>query len=203
MTVAPAPGPGTAAPAPGADGAARRGGPPLWFAAIAVLGILAGLLLVLAEVLGLRIDVPGVSATTPPTGAAAQLTHDRVQAALEAASFQVQDPVTTYRPGESPSLIGVPRRLLQAVLASDPQGGYVVIYELPANGEADAVGRDFAAHLASGTGAILYPRDAQFVIRRMGQTLVFFAWSSTVSPDPSVARLASVLEGLGDPLTGQ
>ena len=193
----------TAAPAPGATAPdRRRGGPPVWFAAIAVLGLVAGVLMIGAELLGVRIAVPGVTATTPPTGNAAQVTHDRVKAALEAASFQVQDPLADYRPGESPSLIGVPRRLLQAVLPSDPTGGYVVIYELPTNGEADRVGRDFASYLASGTGAIQYPRDEQFVIRRMGQTLIFFAWSPTVSPDPSVAHMASVLEGLGNPLTG-
>jgi hypothetical protein len=37
----------------------------------------------------------------------------------------------------------------------------------------------------------------------MGSTLISFSWSPTVSPDPEVARLASVLEGLGNPLTGQ
>ena len=39
--------------------------------------------------------------------------------------------------GESPALIGVPRRTVQAVLPSDPDKGYVVIYELPTNGDAD------------------------------------------------------------------
>jgi hypothetical protein len=202
----------TAAPAPGATGSGatgsgaaprRRGGPPIWFAVFGLGGVLLGVLLIAAELLGLRVGVPGVSATIPPTGAAAQMTHDRVQAALEAASFQVRDPQTAFRPGESSSLIAAPRRLLQAVLPSDPQGGYVVIYELPSANDADSVGRDFVRYLASGTGAIQYPRDAQFVIRRMGQTLVFFPWSPSVSPDPSVARLAATIESIGVPLTGQ
>ena len=207
MTAAPAPGAtGSGATGSGATGVGaaprKRGGPPIWFAVFGLGGMLLGVLLIAAELLGLRVGVAGVSATIPPTGAAAQMTHDRVQAALEAASFQVRDPLTTFRPGESPSLIGTPRRLLQAVLPSDPQGGYVIIYELGSNNDADAAGRDLAKYLGSGTGAIQYPADEQFVIRRMGQTLIFFAWSPAVSPDPEVARMAATLEGLGNPLTG-
>lgn len=188
---------------PGTPGSSRRrGGPPIWFALFAAGGLLLGVLLVLAQVLGIGSGSPA-NATPPPTGAAAQRTHDLVQASLEAAAFQVQDPLTQFRPGESAALYAVPRRLLQVVLPSDPQGGYVVIYELPSANDADSVGRDFVRYLASGTGAIQYPRDAQFVIRRMGQTLVFFPWSPSVSPDPSVARLAATIESIGVPLTGQ
>ena len=77
-----------------------------------------------------------------------------------------------------------------------------MVYELPSNGEADRVGRDFAAYLASGTGAIQYPRDTQFVVRRRGPTLVFFAWSPTADADPRVAEMAAALESVGEPLTG-
>lgn len=188
---------------PGTPGSSRHsGGPPIWFALFAAGGLLLGVLLVLAQVLGIGSGSPA-NATPPPTGAAAQRTHDLVQASLEAAAFQVQDPLTQFRPGESAALYAVPRRLLQVVLPSDPQGGYVVIYELPSANDADSVGRDFVRYLASGTGAIQYPRDAQFVIRRMGQTLVFFPWSPSVSPDPSVARLAATIESIGVPLTSQ
>ena len=62
------------------------------------------------------------------------------------------------------------------------------------------MGRDFAAYLRSGPGAIQYPRDAQFVLRRVGSTLVFFPWSPAVSPDPEVARLAATLETIGEPV---
>ena len=158
-------------------------------------------MLILVAALGVGIG-PGAAPTMAVTGQAAQLTHDIVAEALGAASFQVQDPLTEYRPGESPGLFTVPRRLLQAILPGDPQGGYVVVYELPSNVEADLAGRDFAAYLASGTGAIQYPRDTRFVIRRRGPTLVFFAWSPTADPDPGVADLAATLETVGEPLTG-
>jgi hypothetical protein len=124
-----------------------------------------------------------------------------VATVLSAAQFQVQDPVTDYRPSETRELQSVPRRLLQAILPPEPQGGYVVIYELPTNGEADRVGREFAAYLASGTGAIAYPRDAQFVLRRIGPTLVFYPWSAEASADPRVADLAAALETLGTAVT--
>jgi hypothetical protein len=178
----------------------RRGGPPLLFAVLAVGSLVLGALLILVSALGIGIG-PGASPTIPPTGQAAQLTRDIVAEALGAASFQVQDPRTEYRPGETADLSMVPRRLLQAVLPDEPQGGYVVVYELPSNGEADRIGRDFAAYLASGTGAIQYPRDTKFVIRRQGSTLVFFAWSPTADADPRVADMAAALETVGVPLT--
>jgi hypothetical protein len=192
----------TASTPPDATTPARgRGGPPLLFAALAIGSLVLGAVLILVAALGIRVG-PGSTPTMAATGQAAQLTHDIVAEALGAASFQVQDPQTEYRPGESPDLFTVPRRLLQAILPGDPQGGYVVVYELPSNAEADRVGRDFAAYLASGTGAIQYPRDTRFVIRRQGPTLVFFAWSPTADPDPRVADLAATLETVGVPLTG-
>jgi hypothetical protein len=72
-----------------------------------------------------------------------------------------------------------------------------VVYELPSANEADRVGREFRAYLGSGPGAIQYPRDTQFVIRRVGQTLVFFPWSSEASPGARVAEMAAALETVG------
>ena len=183
---------------PAATGNPRRGGPPAWFVVLGLGGLVLGVLLIAAQALGIGPGGAAAPATIPPTGDAAQRTHDLVARALSDAAFQVTDPRTPYRPGESPSLVNVPRRLVQAVLPSDPSGGYVVIYELPSSVEADRVGRDFAAYLVSGTGAIQYPRDAQFVLRRVGQTLVFFPWSPLVSPDPRVAELAATLAAIGE-----
>ena len=193
---------GTAAGAPDDGEGSGRGGPPVWFAALGIGGLVLAVLVIAAQVLGIGTAGAPTPASIPPTGAAAQRTHDLVATALTDAAFQVTDPQTPYRPGESPALVDVPRLLLQVILPSNPTGDDIVIYELPSNDEADRVGRDFAAYLASGTGAVQYPRDAQFVLRRIGQTLVFFAWSPSVSPDPEVARIASVLDGLGSPLAG-
>ena len=64
----------------------------------------------------------------------------------------------------------------------------MVIYELPSAGEADRIGAEFLRYLGSGTGAVQYPRDAQFVLRRVGPTLVFFAWSLEVIPGRARGR---------------
>ena len=90
----------------------------------------------------------------------------------------------------------VPRRLVQAILPEEPQGGYVVIYELPCQ-RGGPRGRDLRAYLGGGPGAIQYPRDTRFVIRRVGQTLVFFPWSAEASPDARVAEMAAALETVG------
>lgn len=183
----------------GASGdAAKKGGPPVWLAVIAVLSLLLAVVIMVLTVLGVGLRGTGPAPTMAPTGEAAARTHDQVRTTLEAAAFQVQDPQTPYRPGESPALIEVPRRLLQVILPDDPDKGYVVVYELPTNGEADRAGRDFLAYLGSGPGAIQYPRDAQFVLQRVGRTLVFFEWSAEVSPDPRVADLAATLTTVGE-----
>lgn len=191
--------PGTSDGSDSLTPARARGGPPLLLAVLAFGSLVLGALLILAQALGPGAGV-GAGATQPPAGRAAQLTHDLVVKALGDASFQVQDPLTDYRPGESPELYSVPRGLVQVIIPSEPQGEYVVVYELPSNTEADRVGREFAAYLAGGTGAVQYPRDSQFVIQRLGPTLVFFAWSPSVSPDPLVAVLAHVLGTIGTPV---
>jgi hypothetical protein len=196
MTTAPAPG-----SAPSGSTPAPRGGPPGWFIIIAVGSLAVGAVLVLLGALGITVVGPQPQSTLAPTGQAAQRTWDQVAAALEGASFQVQDPVTPYRPGENRTLQDVPRRLLQVILPSEPQGGYVVVYELPTNGDAERVGKEFAAYLAAGTGAIQYPRDTQFVLRRVGQTLVFYPWSPEANPDPRIPELAAALETIGVPIT--
>jgi hypothetical protein len=188
---------------PESDGPEERpaGGPPPWIAVLAIGGLALGALLIVLQLVGINVIAPAPSPTIPPTGQAAQRTADQVQAALQAAQFQVQVPQTAYRPGESPALVAVPRQLLPAILPSDPDGGYVVIYELPSNDDADRVGRDFARYLASGTGAIQYPRDTQFVIQRVGPTLVFYPWSAEANPDPRVPQLAAALRTVGEPVT--
>jgi hypothetical protein len=188
--------------APRDDGGRKRGGPPRGFTIVAGGSLLVAVLLLALQVLGIGIGVRVATPTIAPTGQASEVTRALVVKALQDAAFQVQDPQTEYRPGESPDLVDVPRRLVQAILPEEPQGGYVVVYELPSANEADRVGRDFRAYLGSGPGAIQYPRDTQFVIRRVGQTLVFFPWSAEASPDARVAEMAAALETVGTDVAG-
>ena len=170
-------------------------------AGLAIASLALGALLVVVQALGPGTGA-GAAPTRAPSGEAAQVTHDLIVKALREASFQVRDPPNDYRPGESPELYSVPRGLVQVIVPSEPKGEFVVIYELSSANEAARVGREFAAYLAGGTGAIQYPRDSQFLIRRLGPTLVFFPWSPSGSPDPRVAELAAALETVGVPLTG-
>jgi hypothetical protein len=176
------------------------GGPPPWVAVVAIGTLVLGALLIGLQLLGLNVIAPAPSATIAPTGQAAQRTWDQVASALQAAQFQVQEPQVPYRPGESPALVDVPRRLVQAVLPGSPDDGFVVVYELPTNGDADRVGREFASYLASGTGAVQYPRDTQFVLQRVGQTLIFYSWSAEANPDPRLPQLAAALQSVGEPV---
>lgn len=196
---------------PGSGGGNTSGGPPLILFLLGLGGVLLGLLIVVAQILGAGAPAgapgPGGSPplaarpTVPPPGDASLRTRAVVAAALESRAFQVRDPQTPYRPGESPSLLAVPRRVVQVVLPNEPGGGYVVIYEFASAAQADATGRDFRAYLASGTGAIQYLRDTRFVLRRVGTTLVFFAWSPEASTDERVPEVAEILGSIGEPLT--
>jgi hypothetical protein len=175
----------------------KRGGPPLWFAIIAIGTFGLAVILLVLQVMGIGVGVRVATPTVAPAGQPSEVTAGLVTTALEAAAFQVRVPQTDYRPGESPELITAPRRLVQAVLPEDPAGGYVVIYELPSPNEADRLGRELLDYLGGGTGAIQYPRDTQFVVRRVGQTLVFFPWSAETSPDAKVAEMAAALQAVG------
>jgi hypothetical protein len=206
MTTASGSGGGTGAGAPGgssdgaAPGPAKRGGPPGWFIVLAVGSLVAGMVLVLLPMLGIGMRVGSAPASIPPTTAAADRTYTQVARALGAASIQVQDPRTQYRPGESPSLAVAPRRLVQAILPDDPQNGYVVIYELASATAAEEAGREMLAFVSKGPGTVSFPRDSQFVVQRIGPTLVFFTWSPQVSPTGGAAAVAAALTTVGEPV---
>jgi hypothetical protein len=193
--------------APSSGGAAtgddtpRPGGPPGWFILIAVGSLAVGAVIVALGALGISIIKPPPAATLAPTGQAAERTWNEVSSALQAQRFQVVEPQNPYRPGETAELLNVPRRLLQTVLPNSPDDGYVVVYELPSNNDAERAGDDLATYVASGPGAVQYPRDTQFTIRRIGQTLVFFSYSPEANPDPALPQMAAVLATLGTPLS--
>jgi hypothetical protein len=183
------------------DATPRPGGPPGWIAILAIGSLVLGALLIGLQLVGVNVLVPAPSPTIAPTGQAAQRTWDQAADALTANQFQVQEPRTDYRPGETTTLLNAPRKLLQVVLPSDPSGGYVVIYELPSNNEAQAAGEELLRLSTTGMAVVQYPRDTKFVLQRVGRTLVFFPWSAEANPDPRLPELAATLEGLGTPVT--
>jgi hypothetical protein len=174
----------------------RRGGPPPALALFAILGLVAGVILIVVQTLAP--SGPPVAVTPAPAGAAASATADRVIAVLASAQFEAQRTQRPYRPPETVSLSRAPREVLQAVLPTDPDHGFVVVYELPSEAEASDVGREYAAYIASGPGRIQFPTDTRFTLRRVGQTLLFFSWSPTNWPDPRSAELQSTLDTIGE-----
>ena len=143
-------------------------------------------------------------ATFPPasfgsgaTTAAAAETRRLVTVALSTEGLQAETPPVVSRPAEAPTLADAPRLVVQALLPDDPQHGYIVIYELRDPSVASATARDQAEYVASGIGFVQFPPDSRFVIRTVGATVIFFAWSPANSPDARTAKIASALESVG------
>jgi hypothetical protein len=143
-------------------------------------------------------------ATFPPasfgqgsTTAAAQEARRLVFQALSAEGLQAEVPPTVFRPAESPALAQAPRLVVQADLPDDPQHGYIVIYELRDATTATGAAREQAAYVASGIGFVQFPPDAEFVIRTVGATVVFFSWSPGNSPDKRTPKIATALGTVG------
>ena len=166
----------------------------------------AGLSIVLALILagcgaGASVDRP---ATFPPTtfgpgeaGADVAATRAELARALGTLSLQLDDPQVPHRPAESPTFAAAPRAVFQVVLPDDPGHGFVSVYEFADEATAAAAGQEQAAYIASGPGRVQFVPDSRFVIRQVGRTVVFFAWSPLNSPDPRTADIQKALETVG------
>ncbi len=130
---------------------------------------------------------------SPAVGA----TQAQLDGALRARGLVLQPTELTVRPGEPPSLAAVPRTAFRVTLPDDPDGGLVVVYELPDAGAAAAAGTELATFITSGPGRVQYPPDVRFVLRQVGSTLVFYPWSAGSSPDPRAADVAAAVATVG------
>jgi hypothetical protein len=72
-----------------------------------------------------------------------------------------------------------------------------VIYEFANPAAATTAAEEQARYVASGIGRVQFPPDTRFVIRVVGATAVFFAWSPANSPDPRTESIPAALESLG------
>jgi hypothetical protein len=162
-------------------------------ASIAACGLLAGCAGV----------APADRASEPPPTArptpspAVQTTLVQLDGALRASGLALESTLTTIRPAEPPSFVGVARWPFHAVLPDDPAGGYFVIFEFADPALAADGGRDLAAYVTSGPGRVEYPPDVRFVLRQVGSTLVFYPWSPASSPDPRTPDVAAALASVG------
>ena len=147
----------------------------------------------------------GTSATRQPVPAASggaisnatALTRADLERVFGAARLLLDDPQVPYRPAEAPPLAAAPREVVQVIMPNDPTHGYIVIYELPDAETARAAGEAQATYVASGPGRVQFPSDSRFVIRQVGTTLVFYAWSPGSSTDDIAPEIQPVLETIG------
>jgi hypothetical protein len=166
--------------------------------------LVAALVALVAGGCGIAANTTGTTSFTPPsvgpsigTTAAVTGTRAAVAAALAAKSLQLGDPKVPFRPPESARLAAAARGVYQVVLPADPAHGFVSIYEFPDAAAAATAGKEQADYVASGPGRVQFPIDTRFVIRQLGTTIIFYAWSPENSPDPRTTDIQSALETVG------
>ncbi len=166
--------------------------------------LVTGLALLVAGCAGSLPPLPPTPSPTPVPTPTLPILQTRVQleAALRLADIGLIDARQPYRPPEPPSLVSVTRAVFQAVLPDDPDHGDIVVYDLGSVAAATAAGRAMAGYLAGGPTRVEFPPDAQFVLRQLGSTLVFYTWSIANSPEPEAAKVGQVLATLGSGFSG-
>jgi hypothetical protein len=130
--------------------------------------------------------------------AAVASTRAEIVRVLSRVGLILDDPQVPYRPAEAPAVATAPRRIFQAVLPEDPGHGFIAVYELPDVPQAAAAAEEQARYVASGPGRVQFPFDTQFVVRRVGTTVVFHAYSRENATDPRAADVVVALQTLGD-----
>ncbi|MEA2548422.1 MAG: hypothetical protein QOE42_1020 [Chloroflexota bacterium] len=137
--------------------------------------------------------VSSIGPSAGVTGATAQ-TRGVIASALSSVAVQFGDATRPYRPPESSRLRDAPRAVYQVVLPDQPDGGFVLVYELTDAAAAVDAGNEEAGFLGTGPARVNFPRDAQHVLRQVGPTLILFSWSPS---DPDAAAEGSVASALG------
>ncbi len=127
-----------------------------------------------------------------------RLARTEVASTLTAAGLGVRDPQVPFRPGESPLVTAAPRAVIQAVLPTAPDRGFVMLYEFRDAGSASAAAEEFVRYIESGPGSVQFPTDGRFTLRQIGAALAFYVWApSTATDQEGEARVATALASLG------
>lgn len=146
---------------------------------------------------GTRTTFPPLGSSPAPIGDKASATTQLVIQALSAVGLPGVEANRQYRPPEGPLLAAAPRSVVQAKLPDDPSHGFVVVYALDSDADAQAAADDQAAYAASGIGRVQFAPDAHFVLRVVGSTVVFFWWSPGAALDARTADIETALTTLG------
>jgi hypothetical protein len=109
----------------------------------------------------------------------------------------VTEPEQPYRPAEALALSTAPRAVYQVTLPDDPDGGWIVVYELADGAAATAAAQEQATWLASGPGRVQTPIGTLHVLRVVGSTVVMYSWHPDDAPDPGAAEIQAALETVG------
>jgi len=164
----------------------------------AAVALVLGLLLVLSACRPAATRPTQPDPTPRPTiSPAVVATQVQLDGALRARGLALQPTDLAVRPGEPPSFAAVRRTAFRAILPDDPEGGLIVVYELPDAASASAAASDLAAFITSGPGRVQYPPDTEHVLRQVASTVVFFPWSPGSSPDPRTADIAAAVATVG------
>lgn len=123
-----------------------------------------------------------------------------IDAALAPVGVELGTPTAVYRPSEPESLIQMPRVVQRAGL-SDPDDGYVVIYDAGSSSTAGQRADDMADYVSSGFGQTNYSADTQFAVSVLGETVIFTHWSPRRSDDADRAEAVfDAIAGVGTPI---
>lgn len=144
-----------------------------------------------------RTTFPPLGSSPAPVGEGAAATVGLVISALSTVGLQGTEANRLYRPPEGPLLAAAPRSVVQAALPDDPGHGFIVIYALASDADAEAAAEDQAAYVATGVGRVQFTSDARFVLRVLGSTVVFFWWSPGAALDPRMADIPLALAKVG------
>jgi hypothetical protein len=140
---------------------------------------------------------PAAPVGSPAVGPAAAAARAAVFDALGQANLIVADTATPFRPPEAEPLAAAPRSVYQVTLPKDPDGGFVVVYELPSEADAQAAAEAQRAYLASGPGRVQSPPGTDHVIQQLGSALIVYDWLPADAEDPNTPRVAEVLRTVG------
>ena len=157
-------------------------------AAVSVVGCAGG---------GFASFAPESAGPAQTVSPAAATTVAELTRALGEQSLIVTLPQQPYRPAEATTLSTAPREELQVQMPGDPNGGWIVVYELPSTDAAMTAAREQADWLGTGPGRVQTPIGTRHVIRVAGSTVVLYSWHPDAAPDPRAARIADVLAGFG------
>jgi hypothetical protein len=144
-------------------------------------------------------DTPRPLATPVASmGSALAAITRRVTQALSTAGYRVGAPVVPYRPSEPASLTQAPRTVLQ--VQTEPDLGYVIIYQLVDSAEAGVRAAELADHLGSGFGQTNFPVDAQFSVAQADSTVLMTWWSrERADDDDAIQGAFDVVRAIGQP----